>query len=200
MASKIRPMSRAFNVVCAGLGLLLLLPLLAAIAAIVKCHDGGPVFYAQRRVGKGFRSIRVLKFRSMTVDADREGLLTAPADRRLTRVGRVLRKYKLDELPQLWNVFTGDMQLVGVRPEVEAYVALFPEIYTRLLTQPPGITDPASLAFRHEENLFMADRMQEQYVTEILPEKLRLSLNYQRNRSFFSDLGVLLKTVLNLNS
>ncbi len=193
-------MSRAFNVVCAGLGLLLLLPLLAAIAAIVKCHDGGPVFYAQRRVGKGFRSIRVLKFRSMTVDADREGLLTAPADRRLTRVGRVLRKYKLDELPQLWNVFTGDMQLVGVRPEVEAYVALFPEIYTRLLTQPPGITDPASLAFRHEENLFMADRMQEQYVTEILPEKLRLSLNYQRNRSFFSDLGVLLKTVLNLNS
>jgi lipopolysaccharide/colanic/teichoic acid biosynthesis glycosyltransferase len=191
-------MNRAFNLLGAAVGLLLLLPLLAAIAAIVKCYDGGPIFYAQPRVGKDFLTFRVLKFRSMVVHADREGPLTAPADRRLTRVGRALRKYKLDELPQLWNVLTGEMQLVGVRPEVETYVAMFREQYAQLLTQPPGITDPASLAFRREENLFVADRMQQQYVAEILPEKLRLSLEYQRHRSFFSDMRVLLDTVLNL--
>jgi len=191
-------MNRSFNFVCAALGLLLLFPLLTLIALLVKCHDGGPVFYAQPRVGKGFRLFRVLKFRSMVVNADQDGLLTAPADHRLTRVGRLLRKHKLDELPQLWNVLTGDMQLVGVRPEVEPYVAMFREQYALLLNQPPGITDPATLAYRREETLFVAERMEQQYVSEILPEKLKLSLDYQRNRSFFSDLRVLLNTVLNL--
>jgi lipopolysaccharide/colanic/teichoic acid biosynthesis glycosyltransferase len=191
-------MNRSFNFVCAALGLLLLFPVLTVIALVVKCHDGGPVFYAQPRVGKGFRLFRVLKFRSMVVNADQDGLLTAPADHRLTRVGRLLRKHKLDELPQLWNVLTGDMQLVGVRPEVEPYVAMFREQYALLLNQSPGITDPASLAYRQEETLFVAERMEQQYVSEILPEKLKLSLDYQRNRSFFSDLRVLLNTVLNL--
>jgi lipopolysaccharide/colanic/teichoic acid biosynthesis glycosyltransferase len=191
-------MNRTFNLVCAALGLLFLLPLLTVIALLVKCHDGGPVFYAQPRVGKGFRLFRVLKFRSMVVNADQDGILTAPADHRLTRVGRLLRKHKLDELPQLWNVLTGEMQLVGVRPEVEPYVAMFREQYALLLNQPPGITDPATLAYRREETLFVAERMEQQYVSEILPEKLKLSLDYQRNRSFFSDLRVLLNTVLNL--
>ena len=191
-------MNRTFNFVCAALGLLFLLPLLTVIALLVKYHDGGPVFYAQPRVGKGFRLFRVLKFRSMVVNADQEGLLTAPADHRLTRVGRLLRKHKLDELPQLWNVLTGEMQLVGVRPEVEPYVAMFPEQYALLLNQPPGITDPATLAYRREEGLFIAERMEQQYVSEILPEKLKLSLDYQRNRNFFSDLRVLLNTVLSL--
>jgi lipopolysaccharide/colanic/teichoic acid biosynthesis glycosyltransferase len=149
---------------------------------------------------KHFRPFRVLKFRSMVVNADQAGLLTAPADHRLTRVGRFLRKHKLDELPQLWNVLAGDMQLVGVRPEVETYVAMFREQYALLLNQPPGITDPASLAYRREETLFVAGRMEQQYVSEILPEKLRLSLDYQRNRSFFSDLRVLLNTVLSLTA
>jgi lipopolysaccharide/colanic/teichoic acid biosynthesis glycosyltransferase len=193
-------MHRAFNFICAALGLLLLLPWLAVIALLVKSHDGGPVFYAQPRVGKDFRPFRVLKFRSMVVNADQGGLLTAPADHRLTSVGRFLRKHKLDELPQLWNVLTGDMQLVGVRPEVEPYVTMFREQYALLLNQPPGITDPASLAYRREENVFVAGRMEQQYVSEILPEKLRLSLDYQRNRSFFSDLRVLLDTVLNLTA
>ena len=164
-------MNRTFNFVCAALGLLLLLPLLTVIALLVKCLDGGPVFYAQPRVGKGFRPFRVLKFRSMVVNADQDGLLTAPADHRLTRVGRLLRKHKLDELPQLWNVLTGDMQLVGVRPEVEPYVAMFREQYALLLNQPPGITDPATLVYRREETLFVAERMEQQYVSEILPEK-----------------------------
>jgi len=191
-------MNRTFNFVCAALGLLLLLPLLTVIALLVKYHDGGPVFYAQPRVGKGFRLFRVLKFRSMVVNADQAGLLTAPADHRLTGVGRLLRKHKLDELPQLWNVLTGEMQLVGVRPEVEPYVAMFREQYALLLNQPPGITDPATLAYRREETLFIAEHMEQQYVSEILPEKLKLSLDYQRNRSFFSDLRVLLNTVLSL--
>ena len=196
--SYVQKMNRAFNFICAALGLLFLLPLLTVIALLVKCGDGGPVFYAQLRVGKGFRPFRLLKFRSMVVDADKHGLLTAPCDRRLTRPGRLLRKHKLDELPQLWNVLTGDMQLVGVRPEVEPYVAMFREQYTLLLSEPPGITDPASLAYRGEENLFVAGRMEQQYVSEILPQKLRLSMDYQRHRSFFSDLRVLLRTVLNL--
>jgi len=191
-------MNRTFNFVCAALGLLFLLPLLTVIALLVKYHDGGPVFYAQPRVGKGFRLFRVLKFRSMAVNADQEGLLTAPADHRLTGVGRLLRKHKLDELPQLWNVLTGEMQLVGVRPEVEPYVAMFREQYALLLNQPPGITDPATLAYRREETLFIAERMEQQYVSEILPEKLKLSLAYQRNRNFLSDLRVLLNTVLSL--
>jgi lipopolysaccharide/colanic/teichoic acid biosynthesis glycosyltransferase len=193
-------MNRAVNLICAAVGLLLFLPLLAVIALIVKCNDGGPVFYAHPRVGKGFRSFRLLKFRTMAVNADKAGPLTEPADRRITRVGRFLRKYKLDELPQLWNVLTGDMQLVGTRPEVERYVALFREQYALLLSEPPGITDPASLAFRREEKLFVAERMEQQYVSEILPEKLRLSLEYQRRRNLLSDLRVLLNTVLSVTS
>src|ERR1700726_4456468 len=115
-------MNRAFNFACAALGSLFLLPLLTVIAVLVKCQDGGPVLYSQTRVGKCFRLFRMLKFRSMVMNADQDGLLTAPADRRVTRVGRLLRKHKLDELPQLWNVLTGEMQLVGARPEVEPYV------------------------------------------------------------------------------
>jgi lipopolysaccharide/colanic/teichoic acid biosynthesis glycosyltransferase len=194
------PMNRALNLICAALGLLLLLPLLAVIALLVKCDDGGPVFYGHPRVGKGFRSFRLLKFRSMAVNADKAGPLTKPADHRITRAGRFLRKYKLDELPQLWNVLTGDMQLVGARPEVDRYVAMFREQYALLLSEPPGITDPASLAYRCEEKLFVADRMEQQYVSEILPEKLRLSLEYQRRRSLPSDLHVLLNTVLGLTT
>jgi len=194
------PMNRALNLMSAALGLLLLLPLLAVIALIVKCDDGGPVLYGHPRVGKGFRPFRLLKFRSMAVNADKGGPLTEPGDRRITGVGRLLRKYKLDELPQLWNVLTGDMQLVGARPEVDRYVAMFREQYALLLSEPPGITDPASLAYRCEEKLFVAVRMEQQYVSEILPEKLRLSLEYQRKRSLLSDLHVLLNTVLGLTA
>lgn len=193
-------MNRLFNFTCAAMGLLFLSPLLAVLALAVKCGDGGPVFYSHRRVGKGFRPIRVLKFRSMMVNANMGLSLTAPCDPRLTKVGRFLRRYKLDELPQLWNVLTGDMQLVGVRPEVESYVAMFREQYALLLSEPPGITDPASLAYRNEENLLAADRLEQQYLSEILPQKLELSLDYRRKRSFFSDLRVLFDTICNLTA
>lgn len=187
---------RAFNVICAALGLGALSPALALIAIAIRCDDGGPVLYFQTRVGRNFQPFRLIKFRTMAVGADRAGLLTAPDDTRVTRRGRFLRRYKLDELPQLWNVINGDMQLVGPRPEVERYVIRFHDQYSRLLNDRPGITDPASLAFRREEQLFAGAEMERQYLSEILPQKLELSLEYQRSRTFISDIHILLKTVV----
>ena len=180
-------------------GLLLLSPLFLVIAVVIKLDDGGPVFYLQPRVGMSFRVFLLCKFRSMVAGADRKGLLTAPNDDRLTRTGRFLRRHKLDELPQLINVLKGDMQLVGPRPEVERYVELFRPQYEQLLQDRPGITDPASVAYRREEELLVAGRIEEQYVSQILPDKLRLSLDYQRRRNFASDVALLLKTTLNLS-
>jgi lipopolysaccharide/colanic/teichoic acid biosynthesis glycosyltransferase len=187
-------LNRTFDVVCTLTGLLILSPLLCAIALAIKLDDGGPVFYSQVRVGKSFRLFRVHKFRSMVPGADRDGLLTAPRDSRLTRVGRWLRKYKFDELPQLFNILKGDMQLVGARPEVERYVQMFRPQYAVILQERPGITDPATLAYRREEAIFATNRMEQQYVEEILPAKLELSLAYRKERSFLSDLRILLQT------
>ena len=178
----------AFDVVAAAVGLILLSPLLVLIALAIKLDDGESVFYSQARVGKDFRLFKLVKFRSMAPGADRSSLLTAPADSRLTRVGRFLRKYKLDELPQLFNVMKGEMQLVGPRPEVERYVYLF-------RADRPGITDPASISYRNEEKLFHAEQIEEQYVSQILPDKLRISLEYQKQRNFFSDIRIVLETL-----
>ena len=190
--------NRMFDVLCAVMGLVLLSPLFCAIAAAIRLEDEGPVFYKQIRVGRKFRHFRVYKFRSMITGADRDGLLTAPGDPRLTRVGRWLRRYKLDELPQLFNVLRGDMQLVGARPEVERYVQMFRSQYAVILRERPGITDPASLAYRREDQILSSGRIEEQYVEEILPAKLRLSLDYQRRRNLLSDLRILLQTAFGL--
>jgi|SRR5271166_3694606 len=189
---------RVFDATCAAAGFFFLSPLFCAIAVAIKFDDGGPVIYAQDRVGKNFRLFRLCKFRSMVAGADREGLLTAPNDSRPTRMGRVLRRYKLDELPQLFNVLRGDMQLVGARPEVERYVQMFRPQYAVILRDRPGITDPASLAFRREDQILSAGRIEQQYVEEILPAKLRLSMDYQKQRGFLSDIQVLLRTVFTL--
>lgn len=186
---------RIFDVVCAAVGLLLLSPVLCLVAIAIKCDDGGSVFYLQDRVGRNFRAFRLCKFRSMVAKADRASLITAPADARVTRLGRVLRRYKVDELPQLFNILKGDMQLVGARPEVARYVQMFRADYAVLLRDRPGLTDPASLAYRHEEKMLAADRIEQQYVEEILPAKLRLSTAYQKRRTFLSDIGILLRTV-----
>jgi dTDP-4-amino-4,6-dideoxygalactose transaminase/lipopolysaccharide/colanic/teichoic acid biosynthesis glycosyltransferase len=191
---------RVFDVTCAAMGLAVLAPLFAIVAAAIILEDGGPVFFSQRRVGKGLGKFRVLKFRSMIPDSSGISPLTAPEDTRITRVGRFLRKYKLDELPQLVNVVKGEMQLVGVRPELERYVEIFPDEYEVLLQDRPGITDLASLAFRHEEQSFQGGAFEKQYVTQILPRKLQLSLKYSRARTFFSDLGILFRTVLGFKS
>jgi lipopolysaccharide/colanic/teichoic acid biosynthesis glycosyltransferase len=179
---------------------MLLSPMLALIALAVKIEDGGPVFYAHPRLGRGFRRFGLLKFRTMVPNADRlGGPVTVAGDRRITRVGRFLRDYKLDELPQLWNVLTGDIQLVGARPEYFANVARFRAEYEELLRDRPGITDPATLAYCDEEKMFGEGDIEEQYLTCILPDKLRLSLDYARRRTFLSDVGIILRTVLRLH-
>ena len=165
----------------------------------IKVDDRGPIFYRQTRVGKGFHNFQLWKFRTMVQGADRMGLLTASTDRRLTRLGRWLRRTKLDELPQLFNVVNGEMQLVGSRPEVERYVEIFRSEYTELLRDRPGITDPATLAYRREELLFAAGPIEKQYVDQILPAKLRLSMDYQLRRTFWSDVCILLRTVFGIS-
>jgi lipopolysaccharide/colanic/teichoic acid biosynthesis glycosyltransferase len=191
---------RVFDTVCAFAGLAFLVPVFAIIALAIKLDDGGPVLYFQFRVGKGFRKFRLLKFRSMYSNCAEGSLLTAPHDTRVTRVGRFLRRYKLDELPQLVNVLKGEMQLVGVRPQVERFVDIFRDEYEELLQTPPGITDPASLSFRNEEQLFHESSNEEQYTAKILPFKLEMSLKYSRTRTFFSDLEILFRTVLGFQS
>ena len=191
-----RVLRRLFDAVCATVGLACLVPLFVLIALAIKLDDGGPVLYSQYRVGEGLRKFRLLKFRSMFTGCAEGSFLTAPRDARVTRVGRFLRRYKLDELPQLMNVLKGEMQLVGVRPQVEKFVDLFPDEYGELLQTPPGITDLASLSFRHEELLFLENSIEEQYIAKILPIKLEIALKYSRTRTFLSDIEILFRTVL----
>jgi dTDP-4-amino-4,6-dideoxygalactose transaminase/lipopolysaccharide/colanic/teichoic acid biosynthesis glycosyltransferase len=191
---------RTFDLICAVTGLALLSPFFVTVAAAIKWEDGGPVFFSQPRVGKNLRKFRLLKFRSMAPNSAAISPLTAPEDSRVTRVGRFLRKYKLDELPQLVNVVKGEMQLVGARPELERYVEIFPGEYEVLLQDRPGITDLASLTFRHEEQIFQVGSLENQYLAQILPKKLELSLKYSQARTFFSDLGILIRTVLGFKS
>jgi lipopolysaccharide/colanic/teichoic acid biosynthesis glycosyltransferase len=187
-----------FDRICAAIGLVLLSPLFAIIVFAIKVDDRGPIFFLQRRMGKNLKPFHIFKFRSMVIGSEHRGPLTIANDERITRVGRYLRKSKLDELPQLFNVLRGEMRLVGARPELERYVVMFPSEYKTLLQDSPGLTDPASLKFRHEERLLGAEVAEDQYVNQILPAKLQLSLAYQRHRSIFSDLGVLLQTVARL--
>ena len=193
-------MRQAFDAICAAIVLLLVSPLLALIALAIKLEGRGPVFYSHPRLGKNFRRFGLLKFRTMVANAERlGGPLTVAGDWRITRVGRFLRDYKLDELPQLWNVVIGDIQLVGARPEHEANAEKFRAEYEELLRDRPGITDPATLAYRDEEKLLRGSNIEEQYFTRILPHKLELSLEYARRRTFLSDLGIIFRTLLRLH-
>jgi lipopolysaccharide/colanic/teichoic acid biosynthesis glycosyltransferase len=195
-----RLLRRLFDKICALAGLVFLAPLFAMIALAIKLDDSGPVLYSQFRVGKGLREFRLLKFRSMIPNSSGGSTVTGHRDARVTRVGRFLRRYKLDELPQLFNVLKGEMQLVGVRPQVERYVDIFRDEYQELLQTPPGITDLASLTFRNEEGLFHGGSIEEYYVAIILPTKLAIALKYSRTRTFPSDLEILFRTVLGFRS
>ena len=189
-------MRNAFDVLCAAAGLILLSPLFAVIALAIELRGGrGSIFYLQPRVGKHGREFYLIKFRSMVSGSGTQAVLTVAGDPRITSLGRFLRKHKLDELPQLINVLKGDMRLVGPRPEMKRYVDMFQHEYQVLLQSPPGITDPASLAYRDEEKMLNADCLEEYYVSQILPQKLRLSLEYSRHRTFFSDLKVVFYTL-----
>ena len=184
-----------FDRLAAGVGLVTLVPLLAAAAAAIGAADGSPIFFRQTRLGRFGRAFGLLKFRTMRV-AVSGPQITARPDSRVTRVGRVLRKYKLDELPQLWNVLKGDMRLVGPRPEVPAYVDLDDRAWQAVLAVRPGITDLASLIYRNEEEvLARAENPERHYRERILPEKLRLNLVYLERRSFWLDIKLILLTV-----
>jgi len=189
---------RLFDLLGASLGLLLLSPLLLAIAAAIKLDSHGPVFFRQQRVGRRGVPFRIHKFRTMVADAPQRGpALTVGDDLRITRLGRWLRRTRLDELPQLLDVLAGSMSLVGPRPELPRYVAHYPAaLRERVLSVRPGITDPSSLLHLHEaEQLARAADPEREYIEVILPRKLQCAADYAAQASLRSDLGVLLRTL-----
>jgi len=193
-----RAVKRLFDVVCSFLGLVLLAPVFLVVAILVKFDSKGPVFFKHERIGKDFRPFRVYKFRTMHEGAEQHGSsVTVGSDERITKLGRMLRRTKIDELPQLLNVLKGDMSLVGPRPEVKKYVDLYEQEYRRLLTVRPGITDPASLHYSEEEKvLALSPDWEEDYRKRILPDKIRLSLQYVENHSLGIDLSLILRTIM----
>ncbi len=191
-------LKRLFDIFFSFLGLLVLAPLFVVVAILVKIDSKGPVFFSHTRMGRGFKPFHVYKFRTMVNGAERMGAsVTASSDKRITRLGRLLRKTKIDELPQLLNVLKGDMSLVGPRPEVREYVELYASEYRRLLSVRPGITDPASLRYAEEEGvLALSPSWEEEYRKKILPDKIKLSLEYVENHSLVMDVSLILKTVV----
>lgn len=190
-------MKRLFDLFASGLGLVILSPLFLIIAIWVKLDSKGPVFYRQVRVGRYNKDFRIYKFRSMRVGADKGSLVTIGGhDPRLTRSGYILRKFKLDELPQLINVFVGDMSLVGPRPEVRDYVNYWTPEQMHVLDVRPGITDPASIKFHNENELMgQAEDPEKYYIEVIMQEKMKLYLEYVEKHSFWYDLWLIFKTL-----
>ncbi len=190
-------LKRSLDLVLAVAGLVMLAPVLLGIALLIKVDSSGPALYRQERVGRGFRRFRMFKFRTMVVGADRLGGALSPrGDPRVTRLGKVLRRFKLDELPQLLNVAAGEMSLVGPRPEVPAYVEQFAEDYETILTVRPGVTDLASLKYRDEGALLAhASDAEAEYLEVVLPEKIRLAKAYIRCASLQLDITLIVLTM-----
>lgn len=190
-------LKRLMDVTISGCALLVLWPVLLLIAAAIKIDDPGPVFYRQVRVGRNGKEFRIFKFRTMVVDADKKGLsITVGRDSRITRVGALLRKSKLDELAQLINVFTGEMSFVGPRPEVPRYVRLYTPYQRQVLLVRPGITDYASIAYRNENDLLEgADDPEKMYIEQIMPDKIELNMKYLREISPAADIRLIFKTI-----
>ncbi|HEU5051394.1 MAG TPA: sugar transferase [Gemmatimonadales bacterium] len=194
------PAKRVFDLVASGLGLAALAPVLGLVALVILARDGRPVFYRQVRIGRNGEPFRIRKFRTMR-DAGTAAApqVTAADDPRVTPLGKVLRRWKLDELPQLLNVLTGEMSIVGPRPEVPRFVACYSPEERALLRYVPGLTDPAALRYRDEERLLAGAADPEQlYAERIMPEKVRLSLDYARRATVLSDLGLIGATLLAL--
>lgn len=189
-------MKRLFDIVFSFFGLFLFLPFLISIIVLMKITTNGPIIYKQLRVGRNNNDFFILKFRTMSVDADKFGLLTVgERDPRVTKIGFYLRKYKFDELPQLINVFCGDMSFVGPRPEVRRYVDLYNPLQIQVLNVRPGITDLASIEFRNENELLSSQDDPDRYYIEfIMPKKLQINLNYLEKRNLIKDFGVIINT------
>jgi lipopolysaccharide/colanic/teichoic acid biosynthesis glycosyltransferase len=190
-------MKRLFDIFFSFIGLLILLPLFVVVGILIKIDSMGPVFFRQERIGRNFERFAVFKFRTMVADTEKRGLpITSSTDKRVTKVGKILRKLKMDELPQLINVLRGDMSLVGPRPEVEKYVELFKKDYSEILKVRPGITDVSSILYKDEEGL-LGDQADPEsyYMTVVLPQKIRLSQEYLKQCSFSRDMKLMLKTL-----
>jgi len=191
---------RLFDITFSAIGLILLSPLLLMVALLVRVTSKGPIFFCQERMGRNFKPFQIYKFRTMVVDAPKlGGQITAGRDPRITTVGHFLRATKIDEMPQLFNVLRGDMSFVGPRPEVPRYVEQFRDDYSELLKVRPGITDIASLKYRHESELLGASSDPEAtYVNEVLPDKIALGKEYLQRQSLGLDLQLIVKTVLRM--
>lgn len=190
-------MKRLFDIIVSSVGLLLLSPLFLFIAVWIKCDSEGNVFFRQVRVGRYNKDFKIIKFRSMRIGSDRGSQVTiGDRDSRITKSGYFIRKFKIDELPQLINVFMGDMSLVGPRPEVRHYVKYWTEEQLNVLNVRPGITDPASVKFRNESELLAAvDNPEKYYIEVIMQEKLKLYLDYVKNISLWNDIKIIFKTI-----
>ena len=190
-------MIRFCDIVLSCLGLLLLSPLFVVVAVWIVIDNPGPIFYRQQRVGKDGKDFGLLKFRSMRIGADKESLITiGEHDSRITRAGYYIRKYKLDELPQLWNVLTGDMSLVGPRPEVRRYVDMYTDEQRQVLTVRPGITDYASIEYIDENRLLaQAEDPDRTYIEEILPAKIALNMRYIKHQTLGEYMKIIFLTL-----
>ncbi|MBS1735383.1 MAG: sugar transferase [Bacteroidetes bacterium] len=188
-------MKRLIDVILSLLGLTLLLPLFIIIAIAIVFDSMGPIFFRQYRVGKNGIEFKMYKFRTMKINAEVQGFLTTRQDKRITATGKFLRHYKLDELPQLINVVKGDMSLVGPRPEVKKYVTLYTPTQRKVLAVRPGITDLASIRFIDESELLSTEDVERIYVTEIMPAKISLNLQYIENQTLLNDFKILIITL-----
>ena len=188
---------RLFDIVFSGIGLVCLSPLFAIVALWIKIDSPGPVFFRQDRVGRNGKHFRIMKFRSMRVGSDAGSQITiGNNDNRITKSGHVIRRLKIDELPQLINVLVGDMSFVGPRPEVSRYVRMYTEEQRRVLTMRPGITDPASIKYRNEnEILGTVDNPEKYYISVIMPDKLSINLQYVDNHSLIGDIKIIVTTI-----
>lgn len=191
-------LKRLLDIVASGIGIIILSPILIIISIIIKITSRGPIFFKQVRVGKNEKKFKILKFRTMIVDAEKVGKqITVGNDPRITRIGSFLRKYKLDELPQLINVFIGNMSLVGPRPEVPRYVELYSNEQRKVFNVKPGITDLASIRYRDENDILgKVDNPDRYYIDVIMQDKLNLNLEYIDKGNVFFDIFIIIKTIV----
>ncbi len=188
---------RLFDIVVSFIGLLILSPIFLVIGIIIKLDSKGPIFFRQVRVGKNGKKFKIFKFRTMVVDAEKKGLhITVDGDSRITKSGKFLRKFKIDELPQLINVLIGDMSFVGPRPEVPKYVEMYDENQRSILKIRPGITDIASIEYRDENSILAQSKNPEEtYINEIMPRKIELNFKYIENMSVIYDIKLIIETI-----
>jgi lipopolysaccharide/colanic/teichoic acid biosynthesis glycosyltransferase len=189
-------LKRIFDVLLSAMMIIILLPLFIITALLILITSGLPIFFYQERVGKDWKIFRIIKFRTMIKNAEKLGPgITAFSDERITPFGRILRNYKLDELPQLFNVLKGEMSIIGPRPELLKYIKFYLDDYASILNIKPGITDYAAIKFIDEENLINFNNKEESYINKILPSKIILYKKYINEMGFFTDMKILLNTV-----